>query len=91
VVVDQHCRDDHEPSSPDLRRAWDERALALGREIGPLAQAETRLIKADTLLKAGRHQEAERALGASENAIGELRSEIRALLAARVAGNAAPW
>jgi class 3 adenylate cyclase/predicted ATPase len=55
---------------------WNERALAVGREIGPLAQAQILLIKADTLLEAGRDQEAEMALAASENAIGELRSEF---------------
>jgi class 3 adenylate cyclase/predicted ATPase len=60
--------------------AWNERALALGRKISPLAQAETLLIKADTLLEAGRDQEAEIALAASENAIGQLRSEIHGLL-----------
>jgi predicted ATPase len=54
---------------------WNERALVVGEEIGPLAQEEVLLIKADTLLEAGCVEEAETALIASEKAGGALRSE----------------
>ena len=58
---------------------WSERALELGAEIGPLAEAEVLLIKADTLLEAGREEEAQTALIASEQAAGPLRSETRGI------------
>lgn len=58
---------------------WNERALVLGAEIGPLAQAEVLLIKADTLLEAGREEAAQTALIASEKAAGRLRSNARGM------------
>ncbi len=57
--------------------AWNERALALGRELGPLAEASTLAVRADTLLEAGRYDEAEIALLAADASAGSLRSEAR--------------
>jgi len=57
--------------------AWNDRALALAHELGPLAEAGILAIKADTLLEAGRADEAELALLASDAAAGPLRSESR--------------
>ncbi len=68
--------------------SWSERAAALGREIAPLAEADVLVVRADTLLEAGRDDDAETALLASDAMAGPLRASnrdrselVRALLA----------
>ncbi len=68
--------------------SWSERAAALGREISPLAEADVLVVRADTLLEAGRDDDAEAALAAADAIAGALRPSnhdrselVRALLA----------
>jgi class 3 adenylate cyclase/predicted ATPase len=72
----------------DEALAWADRSLELARDIGPLAEASMLGIKADTLLEAGRVDEAEVAILQSDAATGgrrsgtpEMRTILRAVLA----------
>jgi tetratricopeptide (TPR) repeat protein len=56
---------------------WSDRAIALGGEISPLAEAGAIVVKADTLLEAGRADEAERTLVASDAIAGPSHSRDR--------------
>jgi len=61
--------------------AWNDQTLRAAREIGPLAEAGTLALRADTLLEAGRLEDAESAIRQSDAVAGPLRSPNRDLLA----------
>ena len=56
---------------------WLDRARALAREISPLAEASVLVVKADTLLEAGRLHDAEKVMLESDAIAGSLPSSIR--------------
>jgi len=57
--------------------SWLERARQLAREISPLAEASVLVVKADTLLEAGRPHDAEKVMLESDAIAGSLPSSIR--------------
>jgi class 3 adenylate cyclase/predicted ATPase len=57
--------------------AWCEQTLAEARELGPLAEAEALLIKADTLIEADRDDDAEAALAAADTITGRSEASYR--------------
>jgi class 3 adenylate cyclase/predicted ATPase len=61
----------------DEALAWTERARQLAGEISPLAEASVLVVKADTLLEAGRPRDAETVMRESDAIAGSLRSPIR--------------
>jgi len=56
---------------------WLDRARELAREISPLAEASVLVVKADTLLEAGRPHDAEKVMLESDAIAGSLPSSIR--------------
>lgn len=61
----------------DEAMSWNEQALEVARQISPLAQAGTLAVRADTLLEAGRDDDAEAAIHQSDAIAGPLRSPDR--------------